>query len=379
MEMKGDLECAPSDLFGEPSAVHRSRFSVGGLSVQLASNQGSDVGLGPVLEPFRVATTGECEIDMWVTWAAKLPAMPGRQVFDSGTTWRLYESEAGFQFDFNAAIFGERPFKRLLIDAELRRATLRMSEECFAMFPHAGEPLDYPLDELLIMHRLTQEKGIELHGCGIVGPGGASNLFVGHSGAGKSTTTRLWAAMGGVDVLSDDRIIVRRDGSFHEDAGRARELLRRIEHDASRVPLRSFVRAKSALSQDDSAGMSLGAFEKQIPLGLKPARNDKHKQPTGIRMYGTPWHGEAVFASPTSALLGRIFVLEHGRGNVVTRLSRSQAVAELFARSFVPFHRHEYVDSALQFLEEVVEEIPCYRYAFEPTPEAVERILEFRD
>src|SRR5207237_1422736 len=58
---------------------------------------------------------------------------------------------------------------------------------------------------------------IELHGCGIVGPGGASNLFVGHSGAGKSTTTRLWTALGGVEVLSDDRIIVRRD----ESAGKA--------------------------------------------------------------------------------------------------------------------------------------------------------------
>ena len=52
--------------------------------------------------------------------------------------------------------------------------------------------------------------------------------------------------------------------------------------------------------------------------------------------------------------LARIFILEHGHGNVLTRLSPSQAVAELFARSFVPFHRHEYVDSALDFLQELV-------------------------
>jgi hypothetical protein len=64
---------------------------------------------------------------------------------------------------------------------------------------------------------------------------------------------------------------------------------------------------------------------------------------------------------------------------VVTRLSPSQAVGELFARSFVPFHRHEYVESALEFLQELVSAVPVYHYAFEPTESAVERILEFCD
>jgi hypothetical protein len=96
-------------------------------------------------------------------------------------------------------------------------------------------------------------------------------------------------------------------------------------------------------------------------------------------MYGTPWHGEAAFALPDRAPLQRIFILEHGCGNVITRLSRSQTVAELFARSFVPFHRHEYVDSALRFLERVADSVACYRYAFEPDERAVDRILNFHD
>ena len=96
-------------------------------------------------------------------------------------------------------------------------------------------------------------------------------------------------------------------------------------------------------------------------------------------MYGTPWHGEAAFALPQRAPLQRIFILEHGHGNVLTRLTRSQMVAELFARSFVPFHRHEYVDSALGFLEEVADSVPCYRYSFEPDERAVEEVLHVRD
>ncbi|MGC1645667.1 MAG: hypothetical protein WA741_07545 [Candidatus Sulfotelmatobacter sp.] len=342
---------------------HRAGFSVGGVSVQLASTDLANVAFVASLEPFRTdhATS---DIDIRVEWADDLCPPRGQKLFDSGSVWRLYEDGEGFQFDFSAPVLGLQPYKRLLVDGRFLRAKLQMSEECFAGTEYAGSPLEYPLDELLIMHRLTQEKAIELHSCGIVRPDGTGNLFVGHSGAGKSTTTRLWTAREDVEVLSDDRIIVRRDESAsvietpRASAGTARkyEVLRLRDRSAS--PAARF-------AQDDKP-------KKQIP---RSARNDKRR----MRMYGTPWHGEAAYASPGSAPLARIFILEHGHGNVLTRLSPSQAVAELFARSFVPFHRHEYVDSALEFLQELVGAVPCYHYAFEPNEAAVERILEFRD
>ncbi len=283
--------------------------------VQVLGDTCGDVTLVPSLEPFRVETE-ESEVTIQVEWVSSLTRKAGNQIFDSGATWRLYRDESQLRFDFSSRIFGDQPYKRLFVDEEFRRATLQLNAKSFSGFPGAIAALDYPLDELLIMHRLTQEKAIELHSCGIVRPDGTGNLFVGHSGAGKSTTTRLWTASEDVDVLSDDRIIVRRDPS-------------------------------------DKVGC--------------------------MRMYGTPWHGEAAYASPGSAPLTRIFLLEHGYGNVLTRLSASQAVAELFARSFVPFHRHEYLESALDFLQDVASAVPCYRYAFEPNQAAVERIREFRD
>jgi hypothetical protein len=261
----------------------------------------------------------------------------------------------GLQFDFYSPPLGNKPFKRLTIDEAFTTAKLLISEECIERLGNSIEPLGYPLDELLIMHRLTQEKAIELHSTGIVRPNGEANLFVGHSGAGTSTTSRLWTAGEDVEVLSDDRIIVRRDDAAarldRDDAGDEVGILRLRDRSAS--PTRHF-------AQDDKA------------MGL-PGRRSK------MRMYGTPWHGEAMFASPNSAPLTRIFVLEHGHGNVVTRMSPSQAVAELFARSFVPFHRHEYVDSALVFLEELVDAVPVYHYAFEPDQGAVDKILHFHD
>jgi hypothetical protein len=317
-----------------------------------------DVALVPSLEPFRTDSRFP-DIDIRIDWLDRFPAMHGRRLFDSGSTWCVYHKGPGFQFDFMAPTFGGQPYKRLLVDEKFSQAILQMNVEFFAASACESAPLGYPLDELLIAHRLTQEKGVELHGCGIVTADGVANLFVGHSGAGKSTTTRLWTAGQDVEILSDDRIIVRADepkavvetpdaiGSIGEQ-----QVLRLRDCSASR---------NSGFAQDDKAG---GA--RQTGAGR-------------MRMYGTPWHGEAMFASPNSAPLTRILVLEHGHGNVLTRLSPSQAVAELFARSFVPMHRHEYVESALEFLQSVAESVPCYRYSFEPDARAVEKILNLHD
>jgi hypothetical protein len=331
------------------SAAYRSRFEVGGVSVQIDGDRSTDIVFGPSLSYFR-SEVSESDIHITVQWIPELLPSDRRPVFDSGSVWKLFESDGGFQFDFTCSTFGDGPYKRFLIDRGFRSATLQMSQRSFEFFPGVPEPFDYPLDELLIMHRLTREKAIELHGCGIVRADGIGNLFIGHSGAGKSTTTRLWTEREDVEILSDDRIIVRRDGGSAEtprqgiDAARQHGVLRL--RDRSAVPTGHF-------AQDDKI--------------------------SGMRMYGTPWHGEAMYASPNSAPLARIFILEHGYGNRLTLLSPSQAVAELFSRSFVPFHRHEYVDSALQFLEEVAGAVPVYRFAFEPDQRAVDAVLNLHE
>ena len=344
--MRGELE-QPRPIRAEKlGSSHCSQFRVGGVSVHVVGDRCDDVTLVSSLQPFRVEGS-TLDINIQIERTPRLLGAPGRELFDSGSVWRLYDDENGYRFDFSTPAMGDEPYKRLLVDPEFRRATLLMSNESLARVAPAAAPLDYPLDELLIMHRLTQEKAIELHSCGIVRPDGTGNLFVGHSGAGKSTTTRLWTAREDVEVLSDDRIIVRRDEGRSPVGGGAGE---------QQVP--RFARNDNDLLRNDN-----NLF-----------RNEKK-----MRIYGTPWHGEAAYASPGSAPLARVFILEHGQGNVLTQLSPSQAVAELFARSFVPFHRHEYVESALEFLQEVVDAVPCYRYAFEPNEGAVERILKFRD
>jgi len=71
-----------------------------------------------------------------------------------------------------------------------------------------GGPLRSPAFELLMVNYLAQGRGMILHACGVIRDG-KGLLFVGESGAGKTTMARLWAQEQGAEVLSDDRTIIR--------------------------------------------------------------------------------------------------------------------------------------------------------------------------
>jgi hypothetical protein len=67
-------------------------------------------------------------------------------------------------------------------------------------------PLEHPLEELLFRHLLAERRALLVHACGVAWRG-QGYLFVGSSGAGKSTMARLWAASGAT-VLNDDRVVL---------------------------------------------------------------------------------------------------------------------------------------------------------------------------
>ena len=288
----------------------RNGFSVAGITVEVLGNDPQSVHLGPQLLPF-LSQGADPDIEVRIEWTPRLEPSRGRELFHSGSVWGVHESKGQLSFDFTTGLLGPRPYKRLLADKDFRHARVILNREYFSS-EDTPSALEYPLDELLVTHYLSLGRGVELHACGLVGADGDTFLFSGHSGAGKSTTTRLWTRQVPVEVLSDDRIIVRKvNGQF--------------------------------------------------------------------LMHGTPWHGEAAYASPKQAPIRRIFLLEHGVGNRIERISRSAAVGELLARSFVPFYQPRFVEPVLALLEELVELVPCYRFQFLPDRTAVERILEFRD
>ncbi len=289
------------------SLQQRHSLSIGGvtLGISVPGNQG--LCLSPDHQKFSIDLCS-CDIEIELEKVVHLPAVVGHKLFDSGAVWTLQACGSDYVFDFSSPIAGAEPYKRLIVNSDFSSACLLVR----SFGESEIDPLEYPTDELLVMHWLAQGRGVEVHGCGLIDSVAGGQLLIGHSGAGKSTTTRLWTSTRNVEVLSDDRIILRRN-------------------------------------------------------------------PDGLRMYGTPWHGECGLASARSADISRIFVIEHGSENKITRLSPSQAVAEIFVRSFVPFHDREGLDRTLRYLQELASVVACYRFQFVPDAGAVESILNFHD
>ncbi|MDA3894652.1 MAG: hypothetical protein PF482_00750 [Desulfobacteraceae bacterium] len=72
-------------------------------------------------------------------------------------------------------------------------------------------PVEYPLDQILMMHFLARNSGMLIHSAGWrLNDNGW--IFAGKSGAGKSTISNLIVEETGTTFLSDDRIVVRKIG-----------------------------------------------------------------------------------------------------------------------------------------------------------------------
>ena len=154
---------------------------------------------GPVTQP---------DIDVVATFAdLTLDPPPGPVRFDSGSLWRLHLDDRGWTWRFTSPAYGSMPYKRATFSHDLKTGHVALHRPYFADAPQY--PLDYPLDELLMIHWLSHGRGVELHGCAVLDVDGRGYVFVGYSGAGKTTTARLWREQPGVTVLTDDRTIVR--------------------------------------------------------------------------------------------------------------------------------------------------------------------------
>lgn len=294
---------APSQAW--PGVASKLVFRIGGITFGLVAESGMLLTLDGELGAF-ACPEDCCDVNLRISWAEALEVPCATPLFHSGGLWSLFAEEDGYRFSFLSPLLGMTPYKTAVFDREFRSGRVELSRQYFDT-ERPVYPLEYPLDELLMIHRLSRGGGVEVHSVGIVDESGRGHLFLGHSGAGKSTTARLWQGRPGVRILSDDRIILR-------------------EHEGS------------------------------------------------IWMHGTPWHGDAGIASPESAKLSGIYLLEHGKGNARVSLLPGRAAAELFTRSFVTHHSAEGIQFTLDFLDRVAREIPCEAFRFVPDESAVEAI-----
>jgi hypothetical protein len=207
---------------GLPSGL---AYRIAGISFGMNNNHGLRMILDASMQPFAVPED-ICDVELEIALVDALAKPAQKPLFDSGGLWSLYAEDGGYRLSFLRAFPGETPYKSAWFNQDFSAGRLELSR-LFFNTSKATYPLEYPLDEVLMIHHLAGGKGVEVHALGLVDDAGNGHLFLGHSGAGKSTSARLWQRQPGVHILSDDRIILRRDGGqvwmhgtpWHGDAG----------------------------------------------------------------------------------------------------------------------------------------------------------------
>jgi hypothetical protein len=222
--MKG----AADNLSSKTKKAARLAVYIGGFSFGMWCSPDVPVAIDPEHRRFLLSDGVEhgCHFELDIAWADDLVMPTKKASFSSGGLWSAYRTETGTAFYFSSPAVGNAPYKAAWFDPSFERGHVVLNR---AAFPKGSTvfPLEYPLDELAMMHRLALGEGVEMHALGLADHDGSGYLFLGHSGAGKSTTARLWMAQPRVRLLSDDRIILRKhDGKFwmygtpwHGDAG----------------------------------------------------------------------------------------------------------------------------------------------------------------
>ncbi len=134
----------------------------------------------------------------------------GEKIFDS-QLWALHRSNEKFIL----CVHDPEPHSSSIIKLGVFQLNFESGDIYLGKeASRTDSPLYYPLDQILMISLLSQGKGLLIHSCGIDNSG-EGLLFAGSSGAGKSTIARLGKNKKGVNVLNDDRIIVRQeDGEF---------------------------------------------------------------------------------------------------------------------------------------------------------------------
>jgi hypothetical protein len=263
-------------------------------------------GWDPPFTRFLVDAGAVPAIDLQLTIRVdERPSPAGELIFDSGAVWRMFKSSDGYSIECRSSAFEAPCYKTASFDDGFTRGTVAISPELLAL---GRNPLDYPLDEVIVSNLLGRNRGVELHSCGIIDEKGRGHLFVGVSGAGKTTTARLWEGRAS-GIVSDDRVIVR-------------------------------------------------------------------EQDGVMRMFGTPWHGEAELSSQASAPIAGVYLLSQATSNEMRKLSDSTSVARLLACAFPLFYHPPAMDFTLGFLERLASLVPVRELRFLPDPSVVDLVLE---
>ncbi|MCJ7546622.1 MAG: radical SAM protein [Deltaproteobacteria bacterium] len=189
---------------------HRRYYAIAGIPIRVEADIPiKDDTFAPTLKPFAVDGPGADMIT--ITHHFSLPDLAnadlGKAVYRR-PPWAIYrKGNAWIYLGISSAWRESKPYQVAVFSHDHTRCRIYTDGEEFFRSGNLSSLTLFPTDQILLARVLADRDGCYLHASGLV-LNGKGLLFVGHSGAGKSTMVKMLRDE--AEILCDDRIIIRR-------------------------------------------------------------------------------------------------------------------------------------------------------------------------
>ncbi len=182
------------------------QFAIGGISVRIMPGSSRALSLPRAYRPFLGRSTHPALSLTLGSSNFKLINGATPCFSSPSNLWRLYRD------DKKRWIFRFPRGRTAALSPDFSRGELYAARGDIAR-----RPWFYPLDQCLYIQLFPSHGRLLMHAAGVIA-GGRGYLFLGNSGAGKTTTARLWARSG-AGIPSDERMVLYREGGKWRMAG----------------------------------------------------------------------------------------------------------------------------------------------------------------
>jgi len=196
---------------------HAFNLDIGGLRFAVEGPAGCGIQhFNPLYIPFLDRDSSDA--DLMINVSLSIQEEPEHDglplLFDTGKTWKAYNDEGSILL----RLPNPAP-PHYLWTFRLARDFSEATVYCSSLIIEAGannrpeivNPVHYPLDQLLAMFLFSKHGGLIIHAAGVA-KGNSGVCCAGPSGAGKTTLMRQWLGVSELRGLSDDRVVIRKQG-----------------------------------------------------------------------------------------------------------------------------------------------------------------------